>query len=167
MMSAPTRFGIKYREELRRARNVEVFLHANVLAIDPDPYSTRVAELRVVCLYGPRFSVRARVYVLATGGIENARLLLLSDRGSPNGLGNQHGLVGRFFMEHTLSEAGFLYPGRRVQFQRIIPEWMRWKFILFGHFDIHYRRYAHDDPLPAVWQMSCEMLRIHFVSRLV
>jgi hypothetical protein len=34
------------------------------------------------------------------GGIENPRLLLCSDDVKPNGLGNDHDLVGRFFMEH-------------------------------------------------------------------
>jgi choline dehydrogenase-like flavoprotein len=65
-----------------------------------------VARLQVACLEGPRFSVSARVFVLATGGIENARLLLLSRRDRTQGLGNQHDLVGRFFMDHLSLEAG-------------------------------------------------------------
>jgi choline dehydrogenase-like flavoprotein len=44
--------------------------------------------------------VKARNYVLATGGLENARLLLLSNKVMTAGLGNQNDLVGRFFMEH-------------------------------------------------------------------
>jgi hypothetical protein len=39
--------------------------------------------------------------VLATGGIENARVLLLSNKSAPTGLGNQNDLVGRFFQEHV------------------------------------------------------------------
>jgi choline dehydrogenase-like flavoprotein len=38
--------------------------------------------------------------VLATGGIENARLLLASRRVEPNGVGNSNDLVGRYFMDH-------------------------------------------------------------------
>jgi choline dehydrogenase-like flavoprotein len=38
--------------------------------------------------------------VLAAGGLENARILLLSDDVVRPGLGNQNDLVGRFFMEH-------------------------------------------------------------------
>jgi choline dehydrogenase-like flavoprotein len=37
---------------------------------------------------------------LCTGGIENARLLLLSNRINPRGLGNDHDLVGRFLQDH-------------------------------------------------------------------
>jgi choline dehydrogenase-like flavoprotein len=40
------------------------------------------------------------VTVLAAGAVENARILLLSDRSAAGGLGNQHDLVGRFYMEH-------------------------------------------------------------------
>ena len=55
---------------------------------------------------GSRFGVRARVYVLAAGGIENARLLLLSNDVEANGLGNGYGLVGRFSMEHVWYPSG-------------------------------------------------------------
>jgi glucose dehydrogenase len=45
--------------------------------------------------------LRARVYVVACGGLESPRLLLLSrSRWFPEGLGNSHGWVGRCFMEH-------------------------------------------------------------------
>ena len=45
-------------------------------------------------------SIEADTVVLAAGGVENARLLLVSDDVRSNGLGNDHDLVGRFFMEH-------------------------------------------------------------------
>ena len=45
--------------------------------------------------------LRARAYVVACGGLETPRLLLLSRSASfPQGLGNHSDLVGRFFMEH-------------------------------------------------------------------
>ncbi|MFI5796311.1 GMC oxidoreductase [Streptomyces sp. NPDC051677] len=52
------------------------------------------------------FVVTADVFVLATGGIENPRLLLASANKSwPNGLGNSYDLVGRYFMEHPHVDA--------------------------------------------------------------
>jgi choline dehydrogenase-like flavoprotein len=46
-------------------------------------------------------NLRARVYVVACGGLESPRLLLLSRSSRfPHGIGNNHDLVGRFFMEH-------------------------------------------------------------------
>ncbi|MDU8942819.1 GMC family oxidoreductase [Ovoidimarina sediminis] len=44
--------------------------------------------------------------VLATGGVENARLLLAANRQMPKGIGNGHDLVGRFFMDHAYMDAG-------------------------------------------------------------
>jgi len=45
--------------------------------------------------------VRAHAYVVACGGLESPRLLLLSRSPEfPNGVGNNHGWVGRCFMEH-------------------------------------------------------------------
>jgi choline dehydrogenase-like flavoprotein len=45
--------------------------------------------------------IQAHRYVIACGGVESARLLLLSRSASfPNGIGNGNDLVGRHFMEH-------------------------------------------------------------------
>jgi len=46
--------------------------------------------------------------VLACGGIENARLLLLSNSTVPQGLGNERDLVGRYFMDHPTGKLGTL-----------------------------------------------------------
>jgi len=49
----------------------------------------------------------ARQFVLAAGGVEIPRLLLLSrDSDHPDGLANSSGLVGRYFMEHLFAGAG-------------------------------------------------------------
>ena len=49
----------------------------------------------------------ARQFVLAAGGVEIPRLLLLSrSEAHPDGLANSSGLVGRYFMEHLFAGAG-------------------------------------------------------------
>ena len=98
--SAPTRFGQAYRDAVRRAANLHCFLNANVLGIKTTDNARAVTRLAVGCLGGGRFEVRARYFVLAAGGIENTRLLLLSNDVVAAGLGNQNDLVGRHFMEH-------------------------------------------------------------------
>jgi choline dehydrogenase-like flavoprotein len=103
-------FGEGYREELRRASNVTVYLHANVTAVEADEGARTATSAQVQTLTGNRFSVGARVFVLATGAVENARLLLVSNEQQPSGLGNQNGLVGRFFLEHPRFLAGFIAP---------------------------------------------------------
>jgi choline dehydrogenase-like flavoprotein len=99
-VSSPTRFGSEYALELRQAQNLTVYLYANALRFDASENNAEVRQLGVGILPHGRFTIRARIYVLATGGIENARLLLLSTRDDGIGLGNQHDLVGRFFMVH-------------------------------------------------------------------
>lgn len=97
-----------YYEELVRSSNVTLFLHAQVtdLAIDEDPgWVDRVEARRDD---GSRFFVRARLIVLAAGGIENARLLLLNNRVHRRGLGNGHDLVGRFFAERLSARTGYV-----------------------------------------------------------
>jgi choline dehydrogenase-like flavoprotein len=106
--------GTIYREDVRRAANVKTYLQANVTEIETDEGGRRVRRLHVATLAGNRFTVRARSYVLAAGGIENARLLLLSDRHHRDGLGNEHGNVGRFFAEHPRFKAGVLVPADRA-----------------------------------------------------
>ncbi len=107
---APTRFGEIYHAELATAPNVDTWLYANVVEIEPEPGAQRVARLHVRVLDGPEFSLRPRAVVLATGGIENARLLLASNRVEAAGLGNRHDLVGRFFMEHPHTHSGEFLP---------------------------------------------------------
>ncbi len=94
------RFGEAYRDELATADNVRVLLHANVTDIRTNAAATNVEHVDIRTLEGKTGRVRAKVYVLACGGLENARLLLVSNSVEPAGLGNRNDLVGRFFMEH-------------------------------------------------------------------
>lgn len=109
--SPPTRFGQQFRSELAEATDVEVFLGANVVDLRTDPGVRRVERVEVATLAGNRFTVRARRVVLATGGVENARLLLSATRDDPKGLGNRHDVVGRYFMDHVFRLGD---PGRFV-----------------------------------------------------
>lgn len=98
--SPPTKFGSVYRGDIEAAANVTALLHANAVELETDQAARKVKVVRVACLAGPEFRVQARVFVLAAGAIESARLLLASNRSAPDGLGNQNDRVGRFFMEH-------------------------------------------------------------------
>jgi choline dehydrogenase-like flavoprotein len=112
--SAPTRFGQVYREDLKRAENLRCYLHSNVMSIKTDPAARAVTRLHVGTLSGRRFEVAAKHFVLSAGGIENARLLLLSNDVMANGLGNEHDLVGRYFMEHPHTKRSLIVPTRRL-----------------------------------------------------
>ena len=114
-MRTPLLFGRDYLSELARAQNITVLLHANLLALEIAPDGRAVQGARIGSLARHRAVVRARHYVLACGGIENARLLLLSDALLPGGPGNAHGLVGRYFMDHPSGKLGSVRAGASEQ----------------------------------------------------
>ena len=105
--SPPTRFGRRYGDEIETALNIEVLLNANVTNLGATQDGQSVQRLDIATLNGLHHWVEAKTFVLATGGLENPRLLLLSNDVLPAGLGNRHDLVGRYFMEHPhLSDLG-------------------------------------------------------------
>jgi len=97
--SPPTRFGPKYAGVIDASQNVLCLLHANVVDFDVTHDASRVSAVRVATLAGGECRVRAQVFVLACGGLENPRLLLNASA-TPGGLGNSSGLVGRYFADH-------------------------------------------------------------------
>jgi len=92
------------------AENIFTFLFANAIEVETDKSAKTATRVRVACLEGTSFYVTARIFVLAAGGIETPRLLLLSNRYQNAGLGNQNDLVGRFFMEHLHFWSGLYIP---------------------------------------------------------
>ena len=104
----PLRLGQEYRRAVDEARNIVTYLYANVTSVNRHAVSNFVTDVSVATLSGRSFSVRAKYFVLATGGIENARLLLLSNRQQAAGLGNGTDLVGRYFMEHIWYVSGLI-----------------------------------------------------------
>jgi choline dehydrogenase-like flavoprotein len=106
--SPPTRFGEVYRDEIAHADNISTYLHANAVDIETDETGQKVTRLCAATLGGNKLWVSAKLYILAASGIENARLLLASNKVRKEGLGNKNDLVGRFFMDHPLFFCGVL-----------------------------------------------------------
>lgn len=106
------RFGIAANADLLRHPDVTVLLHASVTQLNLNESGSAVESVDVAHLTGYRGRVRARAFVLAAGGIENPRLLLASRSRSPSGVGNQHDVVGRYFMEHPHARGGQLHVRR-------------------------------------------------------
>jgi len=106
----PQRFGQVYRDELKQAVNVDVHHWANLTEFETDPEGHSVRRAHLQCLSGRTYAVEANRFVLAAGGVENARLLLVSNRVQPAGLGNRHDQVGRYFQDHPRLIAGELHP---------------------------------------------------------
>jgi choline dehydrogenase-like flavoprotein len=100
------RFGTGYLKRLRRESAARALLHASAIRLELAATGDDIVALHAGTLAGNRFTVRARQYVLACGGIENARLLLASRDRAPAGIGNEQGHVGRCFMDHPRTVYG-------------------------------------------------------------
>ena len=99
-------FGLRYRERLERSRTIDLVLHAPVTRVRLEGAVCAAVEIRT--RDGSDLAIRADRFVLAAGGIENPRLLLLS-ADEPAGVpGNGGGLVGRYFTDHAFVDPGTL-----------------------------------------------------------
>jgi len=110
--SPPTRFGTRYREDILRAKNIHLYTHANVTELTTNEAGSVLEELTVRQFSGKVLRVRARHFILGCCAIQNARLLLASNRQKPAGLGNDLDQVGRYFMEHIEISSGELWLSR-------------------------------------------------------
>ncbi|MEL7504174.1 MAG: GMC family oxidoreductase [Cyanobacteria bacterium J06554_6] len=108
-------FAQQYGVEISQSRNISLYLYANATELITTTSDSRITGLRLACLNGNRFRLTARFYVLAMGGIENARLLLASNQTHTQGLGNEYDLVGRFYMDHPGFRIGAFIPRKRQQ----------------------------------------------------
>ena len=127
--SCPTDFGARYRRRLERGP-VRVLLNANLTRLSgrsmaqsgASSQGEPIDSAQVRTLAGNHFTVQARGYVLAAGGLEVARLLLASPGASGRGLGNARDVVGRYYMSHIagtlgaadLSRAGSVWHGYEI-----------------------------------------------------
>ncbi len=106
--SPPTNFAHRYGPALERAGRVRVLLGAHALALDLADDRMRVVRVRATTSSRAALSVVAGTYVLACGGLENARLLLASRDQVATGVGNAHDNVGRYYISHLFGTLGWV-----------------------------------------------------------
>jgi choline dehydrogenase-like flavoprotein len=90
---------------LEGSRNVKVLLDATATGLHANESGSAIDALDVLGAHGNRFQVKATDYVLAAGGLENPRLLLASTARSERGVGNEHDVVGRYYMDHPRTQS--------------------------------------------------------------
>ena len=105
--SLPTNFGKRYRARIERSANVTAVLNARCIGLHRAPGGGRIDSISVVDRAGRSHAVRAQVFVLAVGGIEAPRLMMLSDPEGP-GLGNGSDCLGRYYTCHFENTLGRL-----------------------------------------------------------
>ena len=102
------RFSARRCQDLIDSADIRILIHANAVHLQARPDAKRLDHILISSLGGRTAKIRADAYVLACGGIENARLLLASRDVEPGGIGNRHDQVGRYFMEHAHGRLGRL-----------------------------------------------------------
>src|SRR5215467_10702894 len=80
----------------RNFSRLPTYLQANACRFETNDAGSEVESLLVRTLSGSSFKVNAKVFVVAAGGIENARLLLASGTTEGQGVGDGRDLIGRF-----------------------------------------------------------------------
>lgn len=83
-----------------------ILTHATCTELRLHPDGQQVQSMIVRSMGGRTLAIAPEVVVLAGGGLENPRLLLASRSVAPNGIGNDHDQVGRYFMEHPRARGG-------------------------------------------------------------
>lgn len=106
--SCPTNVAQRYRYRLEKAKDIQVILGANCTGVRLNTSGEHVDHLDVASLNGKKIKVIAQQVVMATGGIETARLLLASNDVCKTGIGNQYDLVGRYYQCHIAGNLGKL-----------------------------------------------------------
>lgn len=106
--SRPTNFAKRYWRELAESSSIRVILNSNCTHVSADRDNQAIHQISVATLDGRHFSVTAKQYVLATGGLEVTRLLLASRDVYAEGIGNEHDLLGRYYMSHIAGTLGRL-----------------------------------------------------------
>lgn len=95
----PFNFKRRIAPAVMRDKNIVFMLGATVRRLVRK--GDRVTGALYSTLEGKEGLLDSRIIIICGGGIQNARLLLLSaDPGRPDGLGNGSGHVGKWFMEH-------------------------------------------------------------------
>lgn len=98
--SIPTNFNHKYLNVLKRSKNVIVVSNATCLYLESQNEKEYIEKILGSTLSQKRFYVKANCFVLATGGLETTKLLLLSNIvNNTSKFGNEN-LLGKFYMGH-------------------------------------------------------------------
>ena len=117
----------RFARALKPASGIKVLLHANVAAITPSAANNHVKAIEVRTLEGRSAQIRAREFVLACGGVENARITLNFASDAPALFSKVQDSLGRYFMQHPKVTTGAIQirPGMEIELQRMINLFLR------------------------------------------
>jgi choline dehydrogenase-like flavoprotein len=88
-----------HRSAFRRARDLKVVLHANLVKLEPAAQGEAIQVARFRALNGGSLDIAAKAFVLCCSAIENARILLNLNAGLQRALPGGDN-IGRYFGQH-------------------------------------------------------------------
>ncbi len=110
------RFGEKYFNDMKNSKYIDLFLNTNLLEINGENGKFNKAN----CLMnGKKINISAKLLVIATGGIENSRILLLNERKEQKLFATKMP-IGEYWYEHPFSELG-----KAIINEKIINSYLR------------------------------------------
>ncbi|MFT6779338.1 MAG: choline dehydrogenase-like flavoprotein [Paraglaciecola sp.] len=102
------RFGEAYRDPIAKSNNIKCILNANATNLIQS-VDDSIQHVQVNSLTGNAIRVTAKYVVLATGCIQNVKLMMNSNQKYAEGLGNKYDQLGRYFMEHPNYDTGEVF----------------------------------------------------------
>lgn len=139
----PLRFGETYFDRLQQSELIDLQLWSTVVGLVVEDEG-KITAVEVAGPDGSRRLVEGRAVVLATGAVENARVLLLANAALGRSFGDAGSLLGKCYLDHPTSGAGF------VHFSEPVTRRAYWRA------DIE----ADDGtPLRYMWRLSEDVLR--------
>jgi choline dehydrogenase-like flavoprotein len=108
IFSPPTRFGSRYRDDVKQSKNVHCFLYANATELIIEDAIAKGVLIK--SLAGKDFKVKSKKIIVALGGMENTRFLLLNSQANKKKIPNKNQLIGQYFMDHPgISPGKYLF----------------------------------------------------------
>jgi choline dehydrogenase-like flavoprotein len=139
--------GRLFYREIKQNSRLRLLLNANALEVTATADGRMCKGVRVASLEGKRAFVDAPIVVLCCGGIENARLLLLSRSQKREGLGNDRNLVGRFLQDHPNAKTADVYPADMRGFHKLFSLQYKPPVRYFPKFSVHPQKQQEEGSL--------------------
>lgn len=116
-------FAQQHGAKIGQSATVDLLRNATVTELLPSADAGAVQTIKIRSLEGKKGTITARYVIMAAGAIETVRLFLNSTAFGSGGLGNEHGLVGKYFQDHVVAVVG-----------QVVPKSRKWMHDIFDPF---------------------------------
>jgi len=105
----PTRFYKEHGKNLDLSKETTLITFAQVTDLEFNEFTGKINRAKITSPGGRIHKVEAAEFIMAFGGLENARMLIHFNNNNKNKLGNSLDNVGRYFMDHPTLRAAHVY----------------------------------------------------------